>query len=321
MTEPTHTNPPDTVSAAPFAAQLRPLARLAVGRSGADIERMVREARLKARRAGQKLAWNDLVQVLRGGGLDRPEPVRWRMAVHEAGHALVHLKVGTGRIAVISIEAEQGGIVRIEPERGSWLVRTGDGELNADRVILAVPPATAEALLPPGALTAVPGWSVRLGTAPIVNVHVVCGERVLDEPFVAVVGSPVQWIFDRTEQSGLGSGQYLALSLSAADEYIDAPVAALRELFLPELSRVLPALERAQVRDFFVTREREATFRPAPGQAAWRAGPRTGMPGLYLAGAWTDTGWPATMEGAVRSGDTAARVALADAAAREEAVR
>lgn len=117
MTEPTHTNLPKAGSASPLAAQLRPLARLAVGRSGADIERLVREARLKARRAGQKLAWNDLVQALRDGRLDRPEPLRWRMAVHEAGHALVHLKVGTGRIVVISIEAEQGGMVRIEPER------------------------------------------------------------------------------------------------------------------------------------------------------------------------------------------------------------
>ena len=117
MTGPTDTDPPNAASAAPLASQLRPLARLAVGRSGADVERLVREVRLKARRAGRKLVWDDLVQALGGGRLDRPEPVRWRMAVHEAGHALVHLKVGTGRIAVISIEAEQGGIIRIEPER------------------------------------------------------------------------------------------------------------------------------------------------------------------------------------------------------------
>ena len=117
MTGPTDTNPPNVASAAPLAAQLRPLARLAVGRSGADIERLVREVRLKARRAGRELAWNDLVRALHDGRLDRPEPLRWRMAVHEAGHALVHLRVGTGRIAVISIEAEQGGIVRIEPDR------------------------------------------------------------------------------------------------------------------------------------------------------------------------------------------------------------
>ena len=117
MTVPTDTNPPNVASATLLAAQLRPLARLAVGRSGADVERLVREARLKARGAGRRLVWDDLVQALGDGRLGRPESLRWRMAVHEAGHALVHLKVGTGRISVISIEAEQGGIVRIEPER------------------------------------------------------------------------------------------------------------------------------------------------------------------------------------------------------------
>jgi uncharacterized protein with NAD-binding domain and iron-sulfur cluster len=66
----------------------------------------------------------------------------------------------------------------------------------------------------------------------------------------------------------------------------------------------------ARVEAFFVTREHAATFRQAPGTQALRPGPRTDLPGLYLAGAWTDTGWPATMEGAVRSGLAAARAAL-----------
>lgn len=184
----------------------------------------------------------------------------------------------------------------------------------ADQVILAVPPAAAEALLPPGAVAAAPGWAARLGAAPIVNVHVVVSEPVLAEPFLAVVGSPVQWVFDRTGAAGLASGQYLAVSVSAADPYIDAPVARLREVFWPELVRVLPAIARVDLIDFFVTRERAATFRPAPGQAALRLPARTNAPGLVLAGAWTDTGWPATMEGAVRSGHAAARVVLGDRA-------
>jgi len=62
---------------------------------------------------------------------------------------------------------------------------------------------------------------------------------------------------------------------------------------------------------FFVTREHAATFRAGPGARAFRAGPRTALRGLVVAGSWTDTGWPATMEGAVRSGHAAAREALA----------
>jgi uncharacterized protein with NAD-binding domain and iron-sulfur cluster len=65
------------------------------------------------------------------------------------------------------------------------------------------------------------------------------------------------------------------------------------------------------VTQFFVTREHAATFRAEPGARRLRPGPKTALPGLVLAGAWTDTGWPATMEGAVRSGAAAAREALA----------
>jgi hydroxysqualene dehydroxylase len=91
---------------------------------------------------------------------------------------------------------------------------------------------------------------------------------------------------------------------------------------VPAVERLLPAATEAQLLDFAVTREPRATFRGRPGQAALRPGPRTAVPGLYLAGAWTDTGWPATMEGAVRSGLTAARAALDGPRpqAREEAL-
>jgi hydroxysqualene dehydroxylase len=191
-----------------------------------------------------------------------------------------------------------------------WQVITDDDGTAADAVIVAVPPPAAENLLPPGSVALPRGWSQRLGSSPIVNVHVVLDRPVLDQPFIAGVDTSVQWVFDRTSHSGLTGGQYLAVSLSAADDYIDMPTAALREKFLPELAALLPELRAAQVRDFFVTRERHATFRPAPGTAALRPAPATATPGLFLAGAYTATGWPATMEGAVRSGEAAATALL-----------
>ena len=100
--------------------------------------------------------------------------------------------------------------------------------------------------------------------------------------------------------------QYLAISLSAADEYVDVPAAALRERFVPALAELFPAAREAQVTEFFVTRERRATFRQAPGTARLRPPAATNLPGLVLAGAWTATGWPDTMESAVRSGLAAA---------------
>ncbi|WP_328535674.1 hydroxysqualene dehydroxylase HpnE [Streptomyces sp. NBC_00344] len=193
---------------------------------------------------------------------------------------------------------------------GRWRVATDGENLDADAVVLAVPQRETHALLPEGALEEA-GRLLEIGTSPILNIHVVYDRQVLRRPFFAALGSPVQWVFDRTAASGLkGGGQYLALSQSAADDDIDEPVSVLRARYLPELERLLPAARGAGVQDFFVTRERTATFAPAPGVGLLRPGARTRAPGLYLAGAWTATGWPATMEGAVRSGFSAAGAAL-----------
>ncbi|MEU9157884.1 hydroxysqualene dehydroxylase HpnE [Streptomyces sp. NPDC048417] len=210
-------------------------------------------------------------------------------------------------------------------ENGTWSVQVPGETLTADTVVLAVAHREAYDLLPEGALDA-PENLLEIGTAPILNVHVVYDRTVLTKPFFAALGTPVQWVFDRTHASGLlkggpegppykggggrRAGQYLALSQSAAQDEIDAPVAVLRERYLPELERLLPGARGAEVQDFFVTRERTATFAPTPGVGRLRPGPRTKAPGLYLAGAWTATGWPATMESAVRSGVNAADAAL-----------
>ena len=178
----------------------------------------------------------------------------------------------------------------------------------ADGVVLAVPPDTAARLLPADA-AAGPGpdrWR-ELGASPIVNVHVIYDRPVTRLPFAAAVDSPVQWVFDRTGPSGLAAGQYLAVSVSAADDVVDTPAAQLREQFVPALEQIFPAARDARITDFFVTRERRATFRQEPGCGEKRPGATTRLAGLVLAGAWTDTGWPDTMEGAVRSGLNAAR--------------
>ncbi|MGW2278020.1 hydroxysqualene dehydroxylase HpnE [Streptomyces sp. NPDC001770] len=195
-------------------------------------------------------------------------------------------------------------------EDGTWTVRTENERIEADAVVLALPQRETHALLPAGAVED-QDRLLAIEDAPILNVHVVYDRKVLRRPFFAALGSPVQWVFDRTGPSGLrGPGQYLALSQSAAGDEIDLPVAELRARYLPELERLFPAARGAGIRDFFVTRERTATFAPAPGTGRLRPGARTRLPGLALAGAWTATGWPATMEGAVRSGTTAATTAI-----------
>ena len=173
-----------------------------------------------------------------------------------------------------------------------------------------MPPPAAEALLPGGGTHAPAGWAERLGASPIVNVHVRYDRPVTEHAFFAAVGSPVQWAFDRTAGSGAGTGQYLAVSLSAAGREVDERAADVVAEIVPALAALLPAARDATVLDSWVTRERTATFRQAPGSAALRPPADSGVPGIALAGAWTDTGWPATMESAVRSGHAAADAAL-----------
>jgi squalene-associated FAD-dependent desaturase len=249
-------------------------------------------------------------------------------AAGDVGRALVplgrlHDGVAGARLREAGVAVRTATRVReLDRRAGGWHVRavgrTGEEELVVDRVISAVPPGAAERLLPPGALDLPAGWAGALGTAPIVNVHVVYDRPVLDRPFAAGVDTPVQWVFDRTGPSGLhrvhpAPAQYLAVSLSAADEELGLSAAALRERLLPALAALLPAARAAAVLDFFVTREPHATFRPAPGSGALRPPAATAAPGLAVAGAWTATGWPATMEGAARSGEAAATAVLADA--------
>lgn len=111
-----HDHATQSGAARPIPDPLRPLARLAAGCTGADIERFVREARRTARREGRSIGWQDLVDLLGGDRSGRSHEVRWRMAVHEAGHALVQLAIGSGCITLISIETRDGGMVQIAPE-------------------------------------------------------------------------------------------------------------------------------------------------------------------------------------------------------------
>ena len=215
------------------------------------------------------------------------------IALRKAGVA-VHL--GT---PVESLGGEDAG--------GRVVTRHGSGRANA--VILAVPPARAARLLPSGAL---PGAEdlTALGTSAIVSAHVVYDRPVMPCAFVAALDSPVQWAFDRSRYAGLERGRYVTVTLSDADRLLREPVTGLRDLLLPALAELFPAARGARVERFLVTRARAATFRQAPGSARHRPGPRTAVPGLFLAGAYTDTGWPDTMESAVRSGLRAAGQAL-----------
>jgi squalene-associated FAD-dependent desaturase len=211
-------------------------------------------------------------------------------------------------------------VTAVDTEGGAVAAVVVDGErVEADAVVLAVPHDVAADLVPAGATSGPPPWR-QLDFSPIVDVHVVYDRRVTRHEIAAGLGSPAQFVFDRTEASGLAErdagkpsparGQCLAVSISAADEYLGRRPEELIRIVTEALADLFPAARSAKVVDAVVTRERQATFRGAPGSRRLRPAARTGVQGLFLAGAWTDTGWPATMEGAVRSGNVAAALAL-----------
>jgi squalene-associated FAD-dependent desaturase len=220
-----------------------------------------------------------------------------RAAMAALRRAGVDVRLRTG---VTGILASSGGF-RVE--------QNGVPTLCSDVVIVAVQPDRLARLIP-AAAGIDRATLAGLGSSPIVNLHFVFDRRVTDLPFAAGVGTPVQWLFDRTGSAGLEHGQYLAITLSAAGAELVMTSDELRQRYHTALAKLLPEVENATVEAFFVTREHAATFRAAPGARALRPGPETQLPGLVLAGAWTDTGWPATMEGAVRSGHAAADQAL-----------
>ncbi|MDT4916257.1 MAG: hydroxysqualene dehydroxylase [Pseudonocardiales bacterium] len=238
----------------------------------------------------------------------------------DVGYAAVplgrlHDDAAAKALADAGVEVLTDAAVRSVTPAGPVQVETADGPrtIAAHAAVLALPHREAFRVTPSLAQTAA-APAAGLGASPILNVHVVYDRRVTELGFAAAVDSPVQWFFDRTDGSGLAAqrpgAQYLAVTVSAAAGLIDEPSRSVLDRFLPELARLLPHAGAAHIVDAFVTRERRATFRQAAGSWAMRPRPTDGPDGVLLAGAWTDTGWPDTMEGAVRSG-----VAAADAAA------
>lgn len=228
--------------------------------------------------------------------------------------------------AAARVIAAQGGCIQlqspVEAVADGPSVVAGGQRIEADAVILAVPHDAVDALLPPGTV-ARQAELADLGIAPIVNVHFVFDRQIMDVPFTAALDSPLQFVFDRTEAATWADGepgepagdggrreQVVAVSQSAAfDEIGDRPD-ELIERYRSALTALFPRAAEAEMVDAVVTREHRATFAGRAGTRRLRPGPTTEIDGLFLAGAWTDTGWPATMEGAVRSGNRAAHLAL-----------
>jgi squalene-associated FAD-dependent desaturase len=207
-------------------------------------------------------------------------------------------------LPVRPLGAMHGDAARAALERVGATVRAGErvetlDELHADAVVVAVPPRECARLLgdPDPALE----------DSPIVSVHLWFDRPLLQSPLAALLNSDAHWVFDRGALTGHPPerGQYLTVVSSGVPELLEIRGRELVERIAGQLTERLGAAELLWSR---VSREPYATIALRPGVA--RPGPETRRPGVVRAGTWTDTGWPATMESAVRSGRRAAQHVL-----------
>jgi squalene-associated FAD-dependent desaturase len=227
-----------------------------------------------------------------------------------------------------AIERKGGEVTLRAPVRG---LRIEDGALaavkfdggreeTADAYVFAVPHTTFRELLPEEAKQNNAAFRnlENLKDAPITGVHFWFDRQVMTEPFVTLLDTTTQWIFNKTALYGspngtgknLATGQYLQLVISASYDLLQKPRQEIIDLCLKEVRQAIPAARDANLVKATVIKEAAATFSPEPGVDRWRPKQETPVRNLFLAGDWTDTGWPATMEGAVRSGYLAAEAVL-----------
>jgi squalene-associated FAD-dependent desaturase len=189
---------------------------------------------------------------------------------------------------------------------------------SADAYIFAVPHQALAELLPAALKQQVPSLSHldNLVVSPITGVHFWFDRAVMTEPFVTLLDTTTQWIFNKAAlyagRNGAAreKGQYLQLVISASYDLLQKPRQEIIDLCLAEVRHALPAALEAKLLKATVIKEAAATFSPQPGVNRWRPIQQTSLNKMFLAGDWTDTGWPATMEGAVRSGYLAAEAVL-----------
>ena len=216
------------------------------------------------------------------------------------------------RAIVERFELDEGGAI------ATLRLRDGRG-LQAANFISAVTPDRLVKMLPEGAV-ADPFFRgvADLKSSPIICVHVWLDREVTRSAFIGFIGTETQWLFNKRRifaQNSEGHSAYLSFVISGARDLIDKSNDALLEIVLRDLRAMIPAARAAKVLKALVIKEKSATIAPDPQSDALRPPVATPIPNLFLAGDWTQTGLPSTIESAVVSGNRAAEVVVARAAA------
>lgn len=174
-------------------------------------------------------------------------------------------------------------------------VQVAEGLVQADAYVSAVPFERFSALMPHATLDL-----SSFQHSPITGIHLWFDRPITDLPHATLLDRTIQWLYNKSD------GKYVQLVVSASRSLVDMGRAEIIDLAVRELREFFPAAANARLERAHVVKEVRATFSAVPGLEAKRAGTETPIPNLFLAGDWTRSGWPATMEGAVRSGYLAA---------------
>ena len=235
-----------------------------------------------------------------------------RLAAHFAARGGVLRRRAAARLVVAS-QGRVRSLTLKQNAEGREAILSGAGggieTLDADAIVLAVPPAVTRRLVPESIRTH-PPFDVldSFGAAPIVSVDIWLDRRVVHETMIGLGDETMEWVFDKGRIFGRdGAPQHLSLLISAAHEATARPNADLVAAAEHALRRYFPSMSGVRIERSLVLREPEATFASRPQLEALRPKATTPIAGLFLAGDWTATGLPATIEGAVRSGFEASR--------------
>jgi squalene-associated FAD-dependent desaturase len=228
------------------------------------------------------------------------------------------------RVPLRAIHIRDGAVENLEFDGGR--------SETADVYVFAMPHAELAELLPADSTEAAElrAQIANIQASPITGVHFWFDREVMQEPFVTLLETTTQWIFNKTQLYGAENGaavrnanqgdksQYLQLVISASYELLRKSRQEIIDICLKEVRQALPAAREAKLLKATVIKEAAATFSPQPGVDRWRPIQQTRIGRMFLAGDWTRTGWPATMEGAVRSGYLAAEAVTRSAGAAKK---
>ncbi len=220
----------------------------------------------------------------------------------------------------LSTPIQQIREIELGAAKPAFALQTAAGTTQPlDGVILAVPWRRVGELLSESLLGQCPELArlSQIEAAPISGLHLWFDRPITALPHAVMVGTLAQWLFNRSDglaagESQAGGGFYYQVVISASRELAGVDRVELVERVCRELSAVFPAGREARLLNFRLVTEAAAVFSVTPGLEAIRPRQQSHVAGLYLAGDFTVTGWPATMEGAVRSGYLAAEALLSD---------